>query len=172
MEYKIDIVDIDLLKPNPNNARQHTDRDIENLVKSISKFGFKNPIIANKDGTILVGNGRYLACKKLGIKQVPVHYTDMSEEDAKAFAIMDNRSTELSTWNLEYLLPQLEALKLDNMLEYTGFDNVDFDNLKYKIEDYIHDINYINNKQNEDKKTKDNKKSDIVCPYCGGIIKI
>ena len=126
MDYKIEIVNIDKLKLNLNNTRQHTDLDIKNLIKSIHRFGFKNPIIAKLDGTVLVGNGRLEACKQMGITEVPVHYTDMSEEDAKAFAIMDNRSAELSTWNLEYLLPQLDALKLNDLLEFTGFNNQSF----------------------------------------------
>ncbi len=129
MDYKIEIVSIDKIKLNPTNTRQHTDLDIKNLIKSIQRFGFRNPIICNKDGIILCGNGRYEACKQMGITEIPVHYTDMSEEDAKAFAIMDNRSAELSTWNLEYLIPQLDSLKLEELLDFTGFNEFDLKNL-------------------------------------------
>jgi len=121
-EYKIEIVDINSIKPNEANTRKHTDYDIENIMKSIKRFGFRNPLICNKDRIILVGNGRYSACKRLGINKIPVHFVDMNEKEAKAFAIMDNRSAELSSWNNEYLLPQLETLKLDNMLDLTGFN--------------------------------------------------
>jgi len=134
MDYKVEIVNTDKIKPNPNNTRQHTDRDIQAIIQSIHKFGFRNPIICNKEGIILCGNGRYEAIKKMGITEVPVHYADLTEEEAKAFAIMDNRSAELSTWNLEYLLPQLESLKLDGLLEFTGFNEFDMKDLNKELE--------------------------------------
>jgi len=134
MEYKIEIVKLENLKPNEVNTRQHSDFDIQNLVKSISKYGFTNPIIANKEGIILCGNGRFEAAKRLNLKEVPVFYTDMSEEDAKAYAIMDNRSAELSSWNLNYLLPQLESLNLDGLLEFTGFSEKDLKDLNKQFE--------------------------------------
>jgi len=157
--YEIKIVNIDELKLNPNNTRQHTDFDIKNLIKSIQKFGFKNPIICNKDGIILCGNGRYEACKQMGITEVPVHYTDMSEEDAKAFAIMDNRSAELSTWNLEYLLPQLESLKIDDMLDFTGFSDKDLERLNKEFEGII--------KEYKEKEIDNNLQTKNECPKCG-----
>ena len=109
----------------PNNPRIHKDRQINTLVKSIQTFGFNIPLAVNASGKILCGHARYLAAKKLGLNEVPVirldHLTDLQ---AKAFMLADNKLSEMSTWDEELLavhLKDLTSVDLTFDIEATGF---------------------------------------------------
>lgn len=65
-------MDISLIKPYPKNAKQHPKRQIEQIANSIKEFGFNQPIVIDKNNTIIVGHGRYEAAKLLGLKDVPI----------------------------------------------------------------------------------------------------
>jgi len=120
---KIEMLPIDALKPYEKNPRKNT-AAIGQVVKSLGKYGWRQPIVVDKDMIIVVGHTRLLAAKKLKMKQVPVHIaSDMSAEDAKAYRIMDNRSSEFAEWDKEFLIGELTDLadmKFD--IELTGFD--------------------------------------------------
>ncbi|WP_210192232.1 ParB/Srx family N-terminal domain-containing protein, partial [Bradyrhizobium japonicum] len=60
------------LKLNPRNARLHSDNQVAEIARSISRFGFLNPLLVDSDGTIIAGEGRYLAARKLGLLEAPV----------------------------------------------------------------------------------------------------
>lgn len=114
---------IDEIIPYENNPRKN-DSAVDKVAESIKEFGFKVPIIIDKDHIIIAGHTRYKAAKKLDIKKVPVIMAeDLTEEQVKAFRIMDNKSSEFATWDYEALLTEMESLKLDDYnLELTGFD--------------------------------------------------
>lgn len=114
---------IDEIIPYENNPRKN-DSAVDKVAESIKEFGFKVPIIIDKDHIIIAGHTRYKAAKKLDIKKVPVIMAeDLTEEQVKAFRIMDNKSSEFATWDYEALLREMESLKLDDYnLELTGFD--------------------------------------------------
>lgn len=116
---------VDSIKPDPRNPRTHSPRQLKQIARSIQSFGFNVPILIDKDSKILCGHGRYLAAKQLGMSEVPVIRLDhLTPEQAKAFAIADNRLTENSTWDetlLGEVFAELSALELDFSLEDTGF---------------------------------------------------
>ena len=114
-------VDDNLLKLYENNPR-HNELAIDAVAKSIDKFGFKQPLVLSKDGTVIVGHTRLLAAVKLGLKKVPVIYSDLSEEDEKAYRIADNRVSENSRWNYELLNFEISELSdLNYDLSVLGF---------------------------------------------------
>lgn len=121
----LDDCDISNLKLNLRNPRRHSDRQIKQLARSIADVGFISPAIVDRHGNVLAGHGRILACQKLGHKTIPVIQADhLSEAQAKAFAIADNRLSELSDWDDELLagaLQELSKLDLDFSIETTGF---------------------------------------------------
>src|SRR6185437_15916375 len=84
---------------------------ISHLVDSIQRFGFKSPIVALTDRTILAGHGRYKAAKKLGMKAVPVVFVDMDPKDAEAFMLADNKVAEHSDWNTSLLVQLAQEQK-------------------------------------------------------------
>lgn len=123
-QLQVEYMDINELKPFIGNPREHSDRNINDITKSIKRFGWTNPIIVRKaDNMIVAGHGRVEAAKNQGLEQVPVVYVDMSENDAKLYNITDNRTAETSEWDhaqLNTLIEELNGLP-DIDIEDTGF---------------------------------------------------
>lgn len=116
---------IEELKGNSKNPRKHSDRQLNALVKSIKFFGFNIPIAVNAQSEILCGHARIEAAKKLGIKEVPVIRLDhLSESQARAFMLADNKLSEMGSWDQKFLkvhLQELSSVDLNFDIEATGF---------------------------------------------------
>jgi len=117
---------VDELIPYINNPRDNTNA-IDKVASSIQEFGFKVPIIVDENNVVITGHTRLLASKKLGLKTVPcVIADDLTEAQIKAFRIADNKVSEYSTWDMELLQIELEALsEMDIDLELTGFNEIE-----------------------------------------------
>jgi DNA modification methylase len=112
----IELWPIERVKPYHRNPRQN-DGAVDAVAASIREFGFRQPIVVDADGIIVVGHTRWKAAQKLGLKEVPVHVAhDLTPEQAKAYRIADNATNELAQWDKE-LLP----LELTD-LQSAGFD--------------------------------------------------
>lgn len=119
----MNIINIKLsdLKPYERNPRNNKEA-VDYVANSIREFGFKNPIIVDKNNVIVAGHTRYLACKKLGIKEVPcVIADDLTDEQIKAFRLADNKVAEIATWDLDLLDEELNDLLNFDMSDF-GFD--------------------------------------------------
>ncbi len=114
------------LVSDPRNARQHSPRQIRQLARSIETFGFNVPVLIDANGKVIAGHGRLLACQHLGWTEVPTITLDhLTEAQASAYMIADNRLTEISTWDdalLAQQFLQLSAADLDFSLDVTGFE--------------------------------------------------
>jgi hypothetical protein len=96
--------EISKLKLDPENAREHDDRNLEAIKFSLVRFGQQKPIVCLRDGTVYAGNGLMTAAKSLGWKRVAAVMLETNDRnEAKAFALADNRSAELSRWDHEQL---------------------------------------------------------------------
>jgi DNA modification methylase len=130
-ELAIANIDISDLRPNPHNPREHSDKQIKQLAKSIKSFGFVSPILIDTNGRIVAGHGRLQAAKLLGLKQVPtIGIRHLSESQIRALIIADNRLAEQASWNEQLLGEQLKVLselELDFELEATGFEVAEID---------------------------------------------
>ena len=112
-EMKIEYKNIDDIIPYENNPRKNDDA-VDYVANSIKEFGFKVPIIVDKENVIVTGHTRYKASKKLGLEKVPVIYADdLTEEQIKAFRIADNKVAEFSSWDLDKLELELEDINID-----------------------------------------------------------
>lgn len=101
---------IEELIPYENNPRKN-ENAIQFVANSIKEFGFKVPIVIDKNNTIVAGHTRLLASKKLGIETVPcIIADDLNEEQIKAFRLADNKVSEFSEWNRELLKKELNDL--------------------------------------------------------------
>jgi DNA modification methylase len=122
---------IDALGPDPRNARIHSKRQIRQIAASIREFGFNVPVLVDADLKVIAGHGRLLACKELGWREVPTIGLDhLSEAQARAFMIADNRLTEIARWDDRLLAEQLKELSLldlDFSIELTGFEMGEID---------------------------------------------
>ena len=104
-----------------NNPRKN-DKAIDAVMHSIEEFGFKNPIIIDKDGVIISGHTRRLAAIKLGMTEVPcIVGSHLSEAQVKAFRLADNRVAEIATWDEDLLKEEMKNV-LDMDLDIYGFD--------------------------------------------------
>jgi ParB-like chromosome segregation protein Spo0J len=119
------------LKLDPMNPRIHSPRQVRQIARSIKAFGFNVPVLIDADSKVIAGHGRILACQVLGWTEVPTISLDhLSEAQARAFMIADNRLTENSVWDDRLLAEQFQALSvldLDFSLEATGFDMGEID---------------------------------------------
>lgn len=120
-----------LLRAYERNARTHSDKQLALIVQSIEAFGFTNPIIAEEDGTIIAGHGRWQAALKLGMATVPVlRSRHLTPAKVKAYRIADNKLAELSGWDMDMLkldLGELNAMDLDFDLPTIGFEHAEID---------------------------------------------
>lgn len=130
MELKIEYLPIKALKPYEKNTRKHQKKDVDNIAKSIEKFGMNDPIGIWKDNIIVEGHGRLLACKQLGMTQVPcVRLDHLTDEQRREYAIAHNATAELSEWDLDILPDELAELDLSDFDFDFGIDDdeEDFD---------------------------------------------
>jgi DNA modification methylase len=130
---KIEIVDINTIKPYENNPRKLKDSAIEKVAKSIKEFGFRQPIVVDKEKIIVVGHTRYRASKKLGLTNVPITIADnLTPEQINAYRIADNRTNEEAEWDIELLKTELKDLQLKDFdLDLTAFDEDQLNNFLF-----------------------------------------
>ena len=154
MELKIEYVDINSIKPYENNPR-HNEEAIPYVMNSIKEFGFKNPIIIDKNNVIIAGHTRLESAKRLGMKEVPIiHADDLTEEQVKAFRLADNKVGEKSSWDFELLDEELEDLDIN--MEDFGFD------IELDIEKDV-----TNTNKELDLETYNDENFECICPKCG-----
>lgn len=112
------------LVPYANNSRNHSQKQVDQIVESIKEFGFTNPIIFSEDGRIIAGHGRVLAAEALGIETIPCIYVEgWTESQKRAYTIADNKLALNATWHSAMLEFEFIDLKEDGFdLEKTGFD--------------------------------------------------
>ena len=126
---------------NDRNPRIN-DNAVDVVAKSIEKYGFKNPLIVDTNGKIWCGNTRYKASKKLGLKEVPcIIADDLTEEQIREYALLDNKTNELADWDFELLGEELADLDLSDFDLDWGINEDDNSN-KERIDksDKLNDI--------------------------------
>jgi DNA modification methylase len=122
---------VETLIPYAKNARTHSDEQVAQIAGSIKEFGFNNPVLVDKDNSIIAGHGRLMAARKLGMDKVPVvQLGHMTEAQRKAYVLADNKLALNAGWDSVMLsaeLKELEELGFD--LDIIGFDTKEIDKL-------------------------------------------
>ena len=113
------------LIPYINNSRTHSEEQITQIVSSIKEFGFTNPILIDKDNSIIAGHGRLQAVKRLGLEEVPcILISGLTKTQIKALIIADNQLALNAGWDLEKLSVEIEGLEDDKFdLSLLGFED-------------------------------------------------
>lgn len=116
-------LDRDDLKPYENNSRTHTPEQIQQLERSIIKFGFTNPILIDENRVVIAGHARLEASNKLNLDQVPcIVLNGLTDAEKRAYVIADNKLALNADWDLDLLKREVEHLKqLDFEIEVLGF---------------------------------------------------
>lgn len=119
---QVEVVALESLHLDPNNARRHDERSISALVASLQKFGQVLPILATSDNVVVAGNGVLLALRRMGKENIRVVRTEMAGPDRDLLALTINRTAELSSWDdsaLRRILAQVDAGSFDlSLLEW------------------------------------------------------
>ena len=120
---KIEMWPIARVKPYESNPRNNAGA-VKGVKASLKKYGFRQPLVVDKRGVLIVGHTRLLAAQALGMERVPVHVaTDLTEKQVRAYRLADNRTGENAEWNNELLGAELAALQaMDVDLLDTGFE--------------------------------------------------
>jgi DNA modification methylase len=134
-----DVVDVDTLVLDPENARSHDARSVEAIAASAGRFQQRKPLIVRRsDRRVIAGNGFVAAARARGWKKVAVVWVDDDDATAKAFALADNRTAELSDWNRDVLREQLRALDpMDDLVTSLGWDEDELIDLTFKKGDVV-----------------------------------
>lgn len=126
------------IKPYEKNPRKN-DEAVPYVLESIKEYGFKVPIVIDKNGVIVTGHTRYKAALQLGMSEIPcIIADDLTDKQIKAFRLADNKVSDYSLWDNKLLLEELDGL--DDI--FTGFDTSDiFDELLNEAETISEELN-------------------------------
>ena len=158
---KITLMALSDITPYENNPRNNEEA-VEKVANSIKEFGFNQPIVVDRDNVIIVGHTRYLAAQELGLTEAPVIVAgNLSEEQARAYRLADNKTGEIAGWDFEKLALELEQVESIDMGEF-GFETHDLDS--GSVDDFFEDAN-TSSKHEQKPKT-------VTCPHCGKTFEI
>lgn len=137
---KIEYVDINNIKPYKKNPRKN-EKAIPYVMESIKQFGFKNPVILDKDNVIVAGHTRIESAKRLGITEIPCIYADdLTDEQIRAFRLADNKVGEIAEWDIDLLDTELDDILNIDMSDF-GFDlDLEDEEEKEIIEDEVPEV--------------------------------
>lgn len=156
---KILNIRIDQIRPYEKNPRIN-DEAVKYVANSIKEFGFKQPIVIDRNNVIVAGHTRYKAAMELGLESVPcIMADDLTDEQVKAYRLADNKVAEASEWDFDLLNNELEDI-FDIDMEKFGFLMQDID-LDINDEDFLQDTEITKSKEKE-----------IICPHCGKTIQL
>lgn len=132
----IELVPIDELIEDPRNARRHPPLQVQRIARSLERFGQRKPVVA-QGPTVIAGNGtlqgaRELGWSRLAVVHVPEEWTD---EEVRAFAIADNRTSDLAEWDYAELVDSLGAIGDAELIAASGFTDEDYDDLVAKLQE-------------------------------------
>lgn len=125
---RIDVKDLIL---DPTNARKHSQKNLEAIKGSLTRFGQQKPIVVSKDNIVLAGNGTLVAARSLGWTHVLAIRSRLTGAESIAYGIADNRTAELASWDTEILTEHLNSLKIESfdLKMDLGFDLKDLQKL-------------------------------------------
>lgn len=130
-DFRIGHLPIAELKPNPRNARRHSQKQLSQIAASIREFGFNSLVVVDEDGVILVGHGRCQAARIAGLEAVPVlRLSHLTAEQKIAFSLADNKIALNADWEmdqLKVLWRDLVGAEINFDLEVTGFETAEID---------------------------------------------
>lgn len=139
---KIERRTVDSLIPYARNSRTHSDEQVAQIAASMREWGWTNPVLITKEGTIVAGHGRVMAAQKLGLKEVPCIAVDgWTDAQIRAYVIADNRLAENAGWDLEKLAIEIEDLRLEGFdIGLTGFDDEALEAMFGDVDDDTQDL--------------------------------
>ncbi len=152
------------LIPYARNNKIHSETQIKKIASSIKEFGWKQPVVVDSGNEIIIGHGRVLAAELLKMEEVPcIIADDLSKQQIKALRISDNKLSDISEWNKEFLSLELEELSEVFDMTNFGFEDYELSETDIDLGDFFEETESQESEQ-ESKK--------ITCPHCGEEVEI
>ena len=160
MESTIVMRSVSALKCYENNQR-HNENAVEKVAESIKEFGFLVPIVIDTNDVIIAGETRLKASKLLQLDKVPCIIADkLTDEQIKAFRLIENKTSEFATWDFEKLQEELKAIDIDiGLYNFPELDDVE---LNVSDDDFLKDTEIVREHHNKT----------TTCPKCGEVFEI
>jgi ParB-like chromosome segregation protein Spo0J len=156
------LVPIAELMLDPANVRKHGDRNRETIKASLMRYGQQKVIVIDKQGIVRAGNGTMAEARELGWTHLAVTRSDLTTTDLVGYAVADNRTAELATWDDSALADTLKALEADGFdLDAAGFNSAELDELIGKLT--VPNFEPVG----IDEQGKLDEKAKVECPDCG-----
>jgi len=124
---KVERVPIESLVGDPANVRKHDQKNLDAIKGSLARFGQQKPVVVGANNVVIAGNGTIAAALSLGWKEIAIVRSELIGPDATAYAIADNRTAELATWDNDALTQQLAAIQIndEDLARATGFSDAE-----------------------------------------------
>jgi ParB family transcriptional regulator, chromosome partitioning protein len=162
---KVESVPIGSVHADPANVRRHPERNLDSIKASLARFGQQKPVVVDGDGIVRAGNGTLEAAKALGWDKIAIIRTPLKGSEATAYAIADNRTSELAEWDETGLAETLRALQSENFdLGAVGYTDGEVDGL---IEKLAGEIVPDFGPASIDDQGRLDQKAPVKCPECG-----
>lgn len=133
----IEMMSIENIHPYERNPRKN-DKAVDRVARSLKEFGFQQPIVVDKNMTIVVGHTRYKAARQLNMTQVPVVVADITEEKLQAYRIADNKLNELADWDDELLFGELSEIVARGDEQLTGFNADEINDIMNRADESVY----------------------------------
>jgi len=152
---------IEKVRPYPNNPRIISDEGVQAVATSIREFGWRQPIVVDTNGVIVVGHTRFLAAKSLGITTVPVHVAKgLSPEKITAYRVTDNKVADYGAWAFDKLAEELNSISNHGIdLNVVGFTDAE-------LEDILKQLGPDGDSSDDVVGTPEDEPEMIECPHC------
>ena len=125
---RIDTWPIDRVRPYDANPRTISAAAIAKVAASLTAFGWRQPLVVDADGVLIVGHTRLAAAQQLGLTEVPVHVADtLTADQVRAYRLADNRTHDEATWDEDLLAAELAKVTEVDLIAVTGFDTAELD---------------------------------------------
>ena len=125
LSMKTKVLPLDAIRPYWRNPRRVPEQAVNDLIESMTLYGYQQPVVVDEDDVIIVGHTRYAALRKMGIQSVMVVVADLPPEKARQYRLIDNKTGELTSWDYSTLV--LELREWDEQLLSTFFPEISLD---------------------------------------------
>jgi hypothetical protein len=160
------VLPIEKVQPYFRNPRRIPSEAVEAVAESIRRYGYQQPIVVDKDDVIIVGHTRLQALQRLGWKEVPVYVSDLPEDKAREYRLVDNRTSEMTDWDHETLVMELREFETSLLSQF--FPDVDLE--VGQIDDAVSQQNVDDASRKVTSVTEADKANthttQVVCPAC------
>jgi hypothetical protein len=166
----IDIVSVPIeqIKPYPNNPRRIPADAVAAVAKSLQLYGWQQPIVVDKDRVIIVGHTRREAALSLGYTHVPIYVSDLSEEKAREYRLVDNRTSEFGGWDHQALVLELREFEAELLESFFPEIDLEIASVRAATAPSEEELSWAANKVNRVTAASEESQhlTEVVCPSC------